>query len=246
METVKAIIVDDELNARENLNYLLQEFCKEVQIVDEASNVDEAIVKINKHKPNLVFLDIEMPQKNGFQLLEEYTNINFQVIFITAYDKYAIQAFEVAAVDYLLKPIEISRLKQAVNKVVKAIESVSNTKRIDLLKTNKKVIKRIAIPYKSDYAIVNIEDISCIEADRMYSIIHTTNSKKFIVAKKLNHYEDLLCEKADFIRVHRSWIINANKIETYSKKEKHVVLTTSFKVSVSKSYKENFEAFFYS
>ena len=100
MNKIQAVIVDDELNARENLRYLLNAFCKEVEIVSEVANVDEATVAINKHKPQLVFLDIEMPRKNGFQLLDEFSEIDFQIIFITAYDMYAIKAFEVAAIDY--------------------------------------------------------------------------------------------------------------------------------------------------
>lgn len=246
MNKVKALIVDDELNARENLRFLLEAFCKEVEVVSEATNVDEAIIEINKHQPNLVFLDIEMPKRNGFQLLDEFPIIDFQIIFITAYDKYAIQAFEVAAIDYLLKPIEINRLKQAVTKATKIIGVAFNSDRLELLKTNKKQIKRIAIPYKNDYAIINVNDILCIEADRMYSIIHSADNKKFIVAKKLSYYEELFSTEGDFIRVHRSWMANANKIEIYSKKEKNITINTNITIPVSKSYKESFEALFYS
>lgn len=114
-----------------------------------------------------------------------------------------------------------------------------------MLQENKKEITKIAIPYKSDYAIVNINDILCIEADRMYSVIYTVKGKEFVVAKKLNYYETLFSEKTVFIRIHRSWIVNINQIDTYSKKVKEVVLKTKFKVPVSKSYKENFEKIFY-
>lgn len=247
MENINAIIVDDELNARENLRYLLLEFCKQVTIVAEVSNVDDAVVAINKHNPQLVFLDIEMPRKNGFQLLEEFSEINFQIIFITAYDMYALKAFEVAAVDYLLKPIAINRLKEAVTKVHTLIAkpNTSNNK-LAVLKENKKSLKKIAIPYKTDYVILDAADVLCIEADRMYSVLHTTKNKKYVVAKKLSYYENLLCDGGNFIRLHRSWIVNLNKINVYSKRDKEVVLESEFKVPISKSNKENFEMLFYS
>lgn len=246
MNKIQAVIVDDELNARENLRYLLNAFCKEVEIVSEVANVDEATVAINKHKPQLVFLDIEMPRKNGFQLLDEFSDIDFQIIFITAYDMYAIKAFEVAAIDYLLKPIDIERLQEAVKKVKKSIKNTEFSKaNLNVLKENKKALQKIAIPYKTDYVILDIDNVLCIEADRMYSVVYTKNNKKYMVAKKLSYYENLLCNKKDFVRLHRSWIVNINKIEVYSKKEKEVTLESDFKVPVSKSYKENFETLFY-
>lgn len=246
MNELKAIIVDDEINARENLRYLLGEFCKEVTVLAEATNVDEAVDLIKKHSPTIVFLDIEMPQKNGFQLLDAFDKIEFQIVFITAYDSYAIKAFQVAAIDYLLKPIDVSLLKSAIEKAKKQIEQVQTNSRITILQENKKNIKRIAIPYKSDYVILDIDDVLCIEADRMYSNIYTKEGKKYIIAKKLSYYESLLCDDGDFFRIHRSWIVNLNKIELYSKKEKEITLETKFKLPVSKGHKENFETLFYS
>ncbi len=246
MKKMKALIVDDELKARENLHCLLNEFCKNVQVVDEASNVDEAVLSIKKHQPDVVFLDVEMPRKNGFMLLEEFSEINFQIIFITAYDMYAIKAFEISALDYLLKPIDIERLKGAVLKATKSIENLEETKlKLRALQENKKELKKIAIPYKTDYAIVDVSDVLCIEADRMYSRLHTNTNRKYMVAKKLSYYEDVLCNKSNFVRLHRSWIVNLNKIRTYSKKEREVILDTKFKIPISKSYKDNFEALFF-
>ncbi|QVY67209.1 LytTR family DNA-binding domain-containing protein [Polaribacter sp. Q13] len=244
MDTINAIIIDDEINARENLRYLLNEFCKNITVISEAKNVDEAVLKIKKHKPQLIFLDIEMPQKNGFQLLNSFTEIDFQIIFVTAYDKYAVKAFEVAALDYLLKPIEIEKLVKSIKRATTSIVNKTNNNRITLLKENKKTVKKIAIPYKSDYVILNITDLLYIEADRMYSIIHTKGDKKYLASKKLSYYENLLCDENIFIRVHRSWIINSNKIVSYSKKDKMITLDSHFKIPVSKSYKETFEKMF--
>lgn len=240
---IRSIIVDDELSARENLRYLLENNCSNIAVLSEVSNVDNAVIDIKKYMPDVVFLDIEMPQKNGFQLLEAFSDINFQIVFVTAYDTYAIKAFEVAALDYLLKPIDLDRLKEVEQKIKHAVQN--NGKRLQLLKENNKILKKIAIPYKSDYAILNIEDIICIEADRMYSILHLKNAKKYVTAKKLSHYESLLSENNQFVRTHRSWLVNTSLNMSYSKKEKQVVIE-SFKIPVSKSYKEQFEAIYVS
>ena len=186
MIKINAILVDDEINARENLRFLLNDFCQQINILAEATNVNEAILLIREHKPQVVFLDVQMPQKSGFKLLEAFKEINFQVIFVTAFDNYAIQAFQVAAIDYLLKPIDISLLKNAVDKLTNNILKENSIKRLNLLKENKTKINKIAIPYKSDYVIVNLCDIYCIEADRMYSKIHLNNNKIFLVSKKLS------------------------------------------------------------
>lgn len=244
MNTLNAIIVDDEINARENLVYLLSKFCPNVTVVSQAQNVDEAVVEIKKHQPQLVFLDIEMPQKNGFQLLNEFSTIDFQIIFVTAYDKYAVKAFEVAALDYLLKPIAIEKLVKAVKKATVLIDKSERNLRLALLNENKNKIKKIAIPYKSDYVMLNLVDILYIEADRMYSIIHVKENKKYIASKKLSYYENLLSFEEEFIRVHRSWIVNTSTINLYSKKDKNIQLKNQFKIPISKSYKEEFETIF--
>lgn len=243
MNTVEAIIIDDEQNARENLRFLLQTFCPNVIIVNESSNVDQAYEAIQKYKPRLIFLDIEMPRKNGFQLLEMFSDVTFHVIFLTAYDNYAIKAFEVSAIDYLLKPIDISRLEAAVLKVSKFF--LGTTGNIDVLKSNTKEIKKLAIPYKSDYVIIDINDLICIEADRMYSVLYTIDKRQYLVSKKLSYYEGLLCQDKNFIRVHRSWIVNSNLIKNYSKKCKELTLETDVKIPVSRGYKDNFESLLY-
>lgn len=242
MDTLDAIIIDDEINARENLRFLLTEFCKNVTIVSEAKNVDEAVIQIKKHQPQVIFLDIEMPQKNGFQLLEAFDIIDFQIIFVTAYDQYAIKAFEFAALDYLLKPIDIERLQKAVKKA--STIAIKNIDKLELLKSNRKKVTKIAIPYKSDYVIIDLTNILCIEADRMYSIIYTVDNKKYIASKKLSYYENLLSIDTGFVRVHRSWMIHTNTIKIYSKKDKTIQLENQFKVPLSKSYKEKFESIF--
>ena len=245
-DPIKAIIVDDEINARENLRYLIENFCPNIQILDEAENVDEAITFIEKHKPQLVFLDIEMPQKNGFELIKHYDSIDFHIVFVTAYDQYAIKAFEVTAVDYLLKPIAIDRLKEAINKVSQQEEQRNLSNRYEALKENTKhkKIKKLSIPYKSDYVIIPVENIIVIEADRMYSSLHISDKtidKKYVYAKKLRHFEDIFSELSNFMRIHRSWLINTDYIKSYSKKDKEILLQNDMKIPVSKSHKDKLE-----
>ncbi|WP_105015217.1 LytR/AlgR family response regulator transcription factor [Polaribacter porphyrae] len=244
MQTIKTIIVDDEINARENLRYLTKTFCPKIEIVYEASNVDSAITAIESYKPQLVFLDIEMPQKNGFQLIHHFKKIDFYIIFVTAYDKYAIKAFKYSALDYLLKPIDIEELKNAVKKVTDNLAKDDLQKRLQLLKVNQKKLKKIAIPYKSDYVIIDVDTIACIEADRMYAHIKLIDGKTYTASKKLSYYEDILSNSETFIRIHRSWIVNTRHIYLYSKKEKHLELSNQTIIPISKSYKEKFEDLF--
>lgn len=241
MNNITCILVDDEANARENLRLLLGEFCPEVNILAEASNVDDAVNLIEKHSPKLVFLDIEMPKKNGFHLLDSFNEITFEIIFVTAYDHYAVKAFEVTALDYLLKPLEVKRLQDAVQKVDQTSNFEHKIEQFNALKANRKDIKKIAIPYKNNYAIYGIDAILCFQAERMYTKIYTTDNKEHLIAKKMSFYENLLLDDHNFIRVHRSWIINTSHLEFYSKKEKELQLTGGFKVPLSKTYKEVFE-----
>jgi len=240
MSKIRAIIVDDELSARENLSYLIKNFCPDLTVVSTSSNVDEAVKCIVKLKPDVVFLDIEMPHKDGFQLLTEFKEINFIVIFITAYDQYALKAFEVSALDYILKPIDIERLIEVVDRI-KDKQTINSYKlrTLSFLDNHKKITK-ISIPYKSDYKIVSIEDIIYIEADRMYSHIYTTDHKRYTAAKKLSYYEDLFIGSKDIQRVHRSWIVNLTHVKSYTKCCNGLYILDKL-IPVSKTHKEKIE-----
>lgn len=243
---LRAIIVDDEVNAHENLRYLLHQYCPLVTIVGEAFHVDEAISLIHDTSPDVVFLDIEMPNKSGFELFDAFETIPFQTIFVTAYDQHAIRAFSVSAIDYLLKPIAIDLLKNAVDKVASKQQEQTIMARIQALQENnaQSAISKISIPYKSDYVILNIEDVLYIEADRMYSIVHVKGklaNKTFLYAKKLSHFEKVLQFNQNFCRTHRSWIVNLDHITSYSKKEHQLHINTTTQIPVSKSYKSDVE-----
>lgn len=243
-EPIKALLVDDELQARESMRTLLKHYCSYVEVVAEATSVDEAVVSIVQHKPRLVFLDVEMPNKTGFELLNSFQSIDFEIILVTAHDQYAIKAFEVSALDYLLKPVDPERLCLAVNKMTEREANNSQKTRFKafLQNNSEEGISRLAIPHRGDYDIIELSDVVTIEADRMYSLIavnatSSSTDRQYTYAKKLSHFEDILQEHPHFHRVHRSWMVNTQYIKTYSKKEHRLILTNDKSVPVSKSYR---------
>lgn len=241
---VKTLIVDDELNARENLAILLEAYEATTFDIIYAKNADEAKNLIDKNKPDLVFLDIEMPNKNGFQLINELKEIDFPIIFVTAYDHYAIKAFEVSAFDYLLKPLDIERLHLSLKRVLNLSDKNTVFKRLKALQENEAEgkVTKIAIPEKGDYVLLDTKDIVCIEANRTYVQIHATDNS-YIYSKPLKYFEGVLMEDNQFLRVHRSWIVNTNFIEKYSKKDSLLQMKNDLEISVSRSYKENLQAY---
>ena len=188
-----------------------------------------------------------MYKRQGFELFNAIETVSFHTIFVTAYDQHAIRAFSVSAIDYLLKPIAIDLLKSAVEKVAVKQEVQNFMERIKAFQENNSqpAIQKLSIPYKSDYVIINIEDVLYIEADRMYSRIHIKSDKPqktFLYAKKLSYFEELLTSNENFSRTHRSWIVNLDHITSYSKKEHQLHLNTTTQIPVSKSYKEIVES----
>jgi two-component system, LytTR family, response regulator len=240
---LRAILVDDEESARDVLQNLLLRFCPEVELVAKCENVLVAVDAIKKEKPDLVFLDIEMPNHAGYELVKFFTEINFKIIFVTAYDKYAVRAFEIAAFDYLLKPIDIERLKSAVTRVRQYYNTEQQVQRIALLSNmmETKVLKNIAVTDKGQQHIISIEDIIAIEAQESYCIIHTTE-KKIVASKNLKHFETILESLPQFFRVHKSWIINKKFMEYYSKSELTIKLNNGLVTKLSKYKKAEFEA----
>jgi len=242
LKKIKAILVDDEESARDVLENLLKRFCPEVELLEKCNNVEQAVNSIKTHQPDLVFLDIEMPNYAGYEIVKFFEKINFEMIFITAYDKYAIRAFEIAAIDYLLKPIDIERLEEAVSRVKTSVDLKLNAEKINLLSEtlqNKK-IKNILISEKGYQQIVSIDAIIAIEAQESYCFIHTLE-KKYTVSKNLKHFETIFSDNPSFIRVHKSWLIAKNHIVNYSKSELSINLTNDLSAKLSKYKKEEFE-----
>lgn len=242
MKKIKAILVDDEEGARDVLENLLLRFCPDVELVAKCSNVLQAVEVINTQQPDLVFLDIEMPNYSGFEIVNFFKEINFEIIFVTAYDQYAIKAFEVAAIDYLLKPVDIERLKHSVARVVLQRNIEQQSQRLSLLSNTleSKQLKNIIISDKGQQNIIPIESIIAIEAQESYCTIHV-NDKTFVASKNLRHFETLLESLPQFFRVHKSWLVNKKYIKHYSKSDLSIQLSNGLTTKLSKYKKAEFE-----
>lgn len=243
MAPIKAILVDDESSARDVLANLLLRFCPEVVLLDKCSNVEQAVKSIKTHQPNLVFLDIEMPNYAGYEIVDFFEEITFEMIFVTAYDKYAIKAFEVSAVDYLLKPIEIDRLQEAVARVVLRVGQSTSNQQVEHLRTtlNDTSIRSILVTKNGNQHVVNLVDIVAIEAQESYSTIYTLK-ERFVMSKNLKYFERTLDENSEFIRVHKSWIVNRSFILNYSKSDLQINLEGGITAKLSKYKKADFES----
>lgn len=207
---IKTIIIDDEQNARENLKLILSDFCKDVNVVAEAGSAEEARKLITKHQPNLLFLDINMPNEDGFELLDSIKEKNFSVIFITAHNQFALKALKAGAIDYIEKPIDIEDLQAAVSKInIEEDASVDYNMIKSLLDEYKSELKAetIAVPTLSGYEILKAEDIVHLEADESYTKIFLADGSKCVSSMTIARYEKVL-DNNTFFRVHKSHIIN--------------------------------------
>lgn len=219
---IQAIIIDDEKRARVNLTLLLNEYCSDVKIIAECENLPEGVKAIRKNKPDLVFLDIEMPGHSGLELLDFFdeNEISFKIIFTTAYQEYAIQAFKFSAVDYLLKPINPTELTEAITRFSKEKEKSGN---YALLKENLKQdsFKKIAIPSGNSLVFIETEKIIYLKGEGAYSEIVCTNNEKHLVSRNLKNFEEILClqNQTHFNRIHKSYIVNTNYIKAYNKSD---------------------------
>ena len=243
MNKIQAILVDDEESARNILGNLLEKFCPKIELVGTFKNVEQAVEGIKTLNPQLVFLDIEMPNYAGYEIIDFFDEIHFELIFVTAYDKYALKAFEVSAVDYLLKPIEIDRLKEAVDRVLKRLDIDTSKKRIQHLASTlkKDVISSLIVTEKGYQHVINLQDVIALEAQESYCCLHTTE-KKYMASKNLKHFEKLLADNEEFVRVHKSWIINLNHMVNYSKSALEINLDNGIVAKLSKYKKAEFEA----
>jgi len=239
---LKAILVDDEESARNVLSNLLLRFCPQIEIVDKCTNVLDAVESIKKNQPDVVFLDIEMPNYAGYEIVSFFEEVTFEIIFVTAYDKYAIKAFEISAVDYLLKPIEIDRLKQAVEKLLIKKSLFKPNKNYNALKTNLEsdTITKIVVRKNDGQEIVAIEDIIAIEAQEAYSCIHTIYDN-YLMSKNLKHFETIFEQNKMFFRSHKSWLINLKKVTSFSKTKLEIELNKGIVAKLSKYKKPDFE-----
>jgi two-component system, LytTR family, response regulator len=241
---ITAIIIDDEKNSRNALRQKLSNHCPEVMIIAECENAESGIENIEAKKPDIVFLDVEMPRMNGFTMLQQLKNKNFEVIFITAYDHYAIKAIKFSALDYLVKPVEVEDLKEAVERAVQKIQQPTGNTRVELLLQNlleqKTTHQRIAIASMEGLQFLITDDIIYLEANSNYTIFHLTGSRKITAAKTLKDFEELL-PSSIFIRIHHSYLVNKNGVERYIKGDGgQVVMKNGVTLDVARRKKEEF------
>ena len=236
---IRTIIIDDETKGRQVLQQMLTKYCPAVEIVATANSAKDGRKAILEHKPDLVFLDVEMPHENGFEMLEHLDKVDFSVIFVTAHHHYAINAIRVSAVDYLLKPVNLSELKAAVEKAASRMKSETIANQMDVLFQNlKNVHPKIGIPTRNGLVFVKIEEILRCASDSNYTTIHLTSGEKYVAAKTLKEFDELLARHG-FIRVHQSHLINSSHIKQYIRGDGgSVVLSDGSTVEVSRRHKE--------
>jgi two-component system, LytTR family, response regulator len=212
---INAVVVDDEPENRENLCGLLRKYCPQVQVVAAVGNIDLAEVAINTHEPDLLFLDIEMPNGNGFDLLDRFTEPPADVVFVTAYEQYALNAIKRYALDYILKPINVDELVRAVER--KLALDAPQRERMGLMRTEQKHAdnaKRIALPSAKGLQLIEIADIIRCEADDHYTTFHMVDKKRHVVTRNLGEYEEML-EPHGFFRIHHAHVVNMGHVKQY-------------------------------
>ena len=239
---LRAVIVEDEKRSRETLSGLLKLYCKNLTVVGEAENVREGLEVIKQQNPDVVFLDIQMPDGSGFKLLEQIKQISFDVIFTTAYDQFAIKAIRFSALDYLLKPILPNDLVNAVNKAEKNKQVQKSNSNIKVLLENinrpPAESPKIILSTSEKINIIKVDEIIRCESDDYYTMFYFTNGKRLLVSKTLKEQEELLSEH-NFIRPHKSHLINVKYIKSYLKTEGGVILMENgSKIPVSRRKKE--------
>jgi two-component system LytT family response regulator len=243
---LRTIIVDDEQDAVDFIYSIIGEYCDSLEVVGKANNVVQGVAAINEFKPDLVFLDVEMPNGTGFDLLAQFPEKDFDVVFITAFNHYAIKAIKFSAVDYILKPININEFIDAVNRVVKkrSERNTTGNENLKILMENLRsaLPSRLAIPTSDGMEYLNPKDIIRIEADRSYSWFFITGGRKILVSKHLKEFQELLSDRY-FFRSHNSHLINLKYVKKYIRKEGgYIEMTDGAMIPVSRTRKELFLA----
>lgn len=239
---IRAIVIDDEKPSRDVMCNYLTEYCEDIEVVATAGSVKSAYKTIKKHSPDLIFLDIELGDGKGFDLLDMFDKSEFRVVFVTAYSEHAVKAFRFSAVDYLLKPVKIDELIDAVNKVKNfngtSLNSQNMTALFKNFNTSPQAIPTLVIPHIKGFEVLKISDIIMCKADGYCTNFFLSSNRKIVSSKNLKQYEELLSEY-NFIRVHHSYIVNLNHICSYTK-QGEIVLSDGIKASLGDAYKDSF------
>ena len=241
---MKAIIIDDEKRARHLLSKLITEHCASILSIEEAQDLVSGVDLIKSSKPDIVFLDIEMPNQSGLDILEYFPNqINFKIIFVTAYNQYAIEAFKRSAVDYLLKPVDTTELKAAVEKAKQAIEAHNLNDQLNKLRDSLKQlsIDKIALEIPKGIMFASHNDIVYFEADSMYTNVQLIDGKQKTICKPLKHFVEQLENNAMFFKCHRSYLINLKYVDELVKDDgDYLLMTNKKRIPISKSKRDQF------
>ena len=245
---IKAILIDDEVHCLDTLSLLLKEYCPDVQIMEQCRSAKQGLEAIAKYKPDLVFLDIEMPAMNGFEMLEQFSEIPFAIIFTTSYDQYAIKAIRFSALDYLLKPIDP-------NELVSAIKKVQEQRHLPVAEQFQMLLKqiqgkehhfnKIAVPTSEGFELIPADQVLYCEANDNYTHLFLKNKNKIIACRTLKEMEEQLQDFPFFVRVHHSYLVNLNEVTKYVRGEGgYLVMSNGSTVNVSRSRKEALMKFF--
>ncbi|BDS15400.1 LytR/AlgR family response regulator transcription factor [Aureispira anguillae] len=239
---MRALVIDDESRARETICQIIKLYTPEINVIAEIDNVQDGITAIQQYQPDLIFLDIQLGDGNGFDILKAVDNTNLNVIFITAYDEYVLKALKVSAIDYILKPIDPDEFILAVEKAQKKISQEHIKERLNFFIQNmelpNKSIQKITLKTADSIHIVKIEDIIYCQADRNYTTFYFVNGQEIIVSKNLREYEALLPSK-NFIRPHHSYLVNLNHIVRYDKSDRNALISINdHKIPVSTRRKD--------
>jgi two-component system LytT family response regulator len=244
---IKTILVDDEPRGLSALKRLLELYCPDVRIIGEYSDTSTAILQIQLLEPELVFLDIAMPDRNGFDLLNELSPVRFEIIFVTAHNDYTIQAFKYSAVDYLLKPVEEDLLIEAVRRAAQRITSKASANQIETFLYNLRKLQtpaemKLCIPDMKGFRVIDLNDIIYCESESSYTIFHLQTGQPITASKSIVEYE-LLLEQNGFCRIHKSFLVNLRHIREYIRGEGGSIMLTNDKtIEVSRRKKEVFIA----
>jgi two-component system LytT family response regulator len=240
---MKAILIDDEIHCTASLQIQLKENCPEIQIMAVCNDALMGLQAIQTLKPDLIFLDIEMPRLNGFQLLDALKKQDFAIIFTTAYDQFAVKAFKYSAIDYLLKPIDDEDLIRAVHKAKSKGQSIQPQLEVleKQLQSPQKPPEKIALAYQDGYVFVNPQEIIYCESDNNYTKFHLSNGQSLISTKSLKEVEEIL-EDLSFFRIHKQYLINLNHIKKYVKHNgPYVVMNNGIDLTIARNRKDDFQ-----
>ena len=242
MKTIRTIVIDDEDKLRKMLIDILKKYCQNIEIIGEAANVTDGVEIVKQLLPDLIFLDINMPDGTGFDLLSQVKDINFKLIFVTAYEEYAVKAIKFSALDYILKPIDFDEVILAIDKARDIINQEAYNTKLDSLLSNiespSKENKKIALNTSSNIYIVNVGDIIRCESDKNYTTFYLDTGKKLVVSRTIKEFDELL-SSYDFFRTHKSHLVNIAYIKQYEKRDGgYIVLKDDSTVPVSLRKKE--------